>query len=53
MSLVRSRSSLEEHCAKFLTICIDLGGSIEKVGRILRDDWIKLGMKLDMDLHFV
>ena len=53
MSLLRSHSMLEEHCAKFLTICIDLGGSIEKVGRILHDEWVEFGMKLDIDLHLV
>ena len=53
MSLLRSRSSLEDHCVKFLTICIGLGGNIEKVGRILHDDWVKLGMILKIDLPFV
>ena len=53
MNVLKTQSMLEKHCAMFLTICIDLGGSIEKVGRNLHDEWVKLGMKIDIGLHFV
>ena len=47
ISQLQTRSTLQDHCVKFINICTGLGGSIRLAAIKLREDWVTVGMELE------
>ena len=46
MEVTTTLHELQDHCGKFITACIDVGGPIKKAAELLQKDLINRGLKL-------
>ena len=49
MAFMREYSQLNDHCAKLLSVFTALGGSFIEAASYLREEWIKVGIELNVN----